>query len=85
MGGSYKGKMLGTYGKTACFSFDFFKIITAGEGGAVITNDDAVYENCHTYSDHGHSHIGNNRGMEAHPVLGMNLRISELHARNNFV
>ncbi len=80
MGGSYKGKMLGTYGKTACFSFDFFKIITAGEGGAVITNDDAVYENCHTYSDHGHSHIGNNRGMEAHPVLGMNLRISELHA-----
>ncbi len=80
LGGSYKGKMLGTFGKVACYSFDFFKLITAGEGGAVITNDDDVYTTAHTWSDHGHSHIGDNRGAEDHPILGTNYRISELHA-----
>ncbi|MGQ1786967.1 MULTISPECIES: DegT/DnrJ/EryC1/StrS family aminotransferase [unclassified Saccharicrinis] len=80
LGGSYKGKMLGTFGKVACYSFDFFKLITAGEGGAVLTNDECVYNTAHTWSDHGHSHIGNNRGAEEHPILGTNYRISELHA-----
>ncbi len=80
LGGSFKGKMLGTFGKVACYSFDFFKLITAGEGGAVITNDDEVYNTAHMWSDHGHSHIGNNRGAEEHPIMGTNYRISELHA-----
>ena len=80
LGGSYKGKMLGTFGKVACYSFDFFKLITAGEGGAIITNDECVYTTAHTYSDHGHSHIGDNRGAEDHPILGTNYRIGELNA-----
>ncbi len=80
LGGSYKGKMLGTFGKVACYSFDFFKLITAGEGGAIITNDECVYTTAHTYSDHGHSHIGDNRGAEEHPILGTNYRIGELNA-----
>lgn len=80
LGASYQGKYLGTFGKTASYSFDFFKIITAGEGGCVITNDDTVYENMHTYSDHGHNHQGNNRGAEAHPNLGYNFRMGELNA-----
>lgn len=80
LGGSFKGKMLGTFGNIGCFSFDFFKLVTAGEGGAIITNDDDIYETAHTYSDHGHSHQGNNRGAEAHAILGTNFRISELHA-----
>ncbi len=80
LGGSYKGKPLGSFGDVACYSFDFFKIITAGEGGAVITNSDEIYEKAHTWSDHGHNHIGDNRGAEDHPILGTNYRISELHA-----
>ncbi|NPA37089.1 MAG: DegT/DnrJ/EryC1/StrS family aminotransferase [Chlorobi bacterium] len=80
LGGSYKGKPLGTFGDVACFSFDFFKIITAGEGGAVITNSDEIYEKAHTWSDHGHNHVGDNRGAEDHPILGTNYRMSELHA-----
>ncbi len=80
LGGSFNGKMLGTFGKVACFSFDFFKLITAGEGGAVITNDESVYTTAHTWSDHGHSHEGDNRGAEAHAIMGTNYRISELHA-----
>jgi 8-amino-3,8-dideoxy-alpha-D-manno-octulosonate transaminase len=80
MGASYKGAMAGTLGKVGCYSFDFFKIITCGEGGAVVTNDKQVYLNADMYSDHGHDHIGNNRGMEDHPVLGFNFRIGEMNS-----
>jgi 8-amino-3,8-dideoxy-alpha-D-manno-octulosonate transaminase len=80
LGGTYRGKHLGTFGKVGCFSFDFFNVITAGEGGAVITNDPDVYETAHMFGDHGHDHIGDNRGAEQHPILGFNFRISELNA-----
>jgi 8-amino-3,8-dideoxy-alpha-D-manno-octulosonate transaminase len=80
LGATYKGKPVGTFGKVGCFSFDFFKIITAGEGGAVITDDRDVYETAHKFADHGHDHIGDSRGAEQHPILGLNFRISELHA-----
>ncbi len=77
---SYKGKGIGTMGKTGCYSFDFFKIATCGEGGVMVTNDEDVYKNADCYSDHGHSHVGNNRGMEPHPVMGFNYRIGEISA-----
>lgn len=80
IGGSYEGKPLGSYGDLGCFSFDYVKTITCGEGGAIITNNESYYANADKYSDHGHDHIGNNRGAEAHPFLGYNFRISELHA-----
>jgi len=79
-GASYKGTSVGLFGKAGSFSFDFFKIATAGEGGIFITNDEETYKLADAYSDHGHNHVGNNRGMEQHPVLGFNYRISELHA-----
>ena len=79
-GSSYKGTATGLFGKAGSFSFDFFKIATAGEGGVIITNDEKVYLNATYYSDHGHNHEGNNRGMENHSILGINYRISELHA-----
>jgi len=80
IGGTYKGKPLGSIGDLGCFSFDFVKTITCGEGGAVITNNTKYYTNADHYSDHGHDHIGMDRGAEAHPFLGYNFRISELHA-----
>lgn len=80
IGGSYNGKPLGSIGDLGCFSFDFVKTITCGEGGAVITNNKDYYLNADHFSDHGHDHIGNDRGAETHPFLGYNFRISELHA-----
>ncbi len=80
IGGTYKGKPLGSIGDLGCFSFDFVKTITCGEGGAVITNNKAYYTSADHYSDHGHDHIGKDRGAETHPFLGYNFRISELHA-----
>ncbi len=80
IGGSYEGKPLGSYGDIGCFSFDYVKTITCGEGGALITNNEAFYRNADHYSDHGHDHIGKDRGAEGHPFMGFNYRISELHA-----
>lgn len=80
IGASYNGQFAGTFGSMGCFSFDFVKTITCGEGGAVITNDNSLYEKSHAFSDHGHDHIGNDRGAENHPFIGLNFRISELHA-----
>lgn len=77
---TYKGTATGAFGVAGSYSFDFFKIATAGEGGVLVTNDKDVYLNATYYSDHGHNHEGNNRGMEQHPILGFNYRISEVHA-----
>jgi len=80
IGASYKGKFLGTIGDAGTFSFDFVKTVTCAEGGAVLTNDERVYKNADGYTDHGHDHLGKDRGAELHPFIGYNYRISELHA-----
>ena len=80
LGASFNGKPLGTFGNIAVYSFDFFKTVTAGEGGAILTDDPALYEIATQHADHGHSHVGNNRGAEPHPIIGTNYRISEIHA-----
>lgn len=80
IGGSYQGKPLGSIGDAGCFSFDYVKTITCGEGGGIITPSRELYEKAQAYSDHGHDHIGADRGAEGHPHLGYNYRISELHA-----
>ena len=81
IGGTYKGKMLGTIGHAGTFSFDFVKTITCGEGGVVMTNSKDIYTKCDGYTDHGHDHLGGtDRGADLHPFIGYNFRISELHA-----
>ena len=80
IGGTYKGKPLGSIGHAGTFSFDFVKTITCGEGGVVMTNDKEVYTKADAYTDHGHDHLGVDRGADLHPFLGYNFRISELHA-----
>ncbi|GBC59344.1 glutamine--scyllo-inositol aminotransferase [Desulfonema ishimotonii] len=80
VGGTFRGKALGTFGHMGCFSFDSVKTITCGEGGAVITDDPDLYRRADAYADHGHDHMGDDRGLEAHLFLGGNFRISELNA-----
>jgi len=80
LGATFKGKALGTFGNMGCFSFDSVKTITCGEGGAVVTDDKELYTLGDEFSDHGHDHIGNDRGLEDHPILGTNFRICELNA-----
>jgi 8-amino-3,8-dideoxy-alpha-D-manno-octulosonate transaminase len=80
LGAFYKGKSVGLYGKAGAFSFDYFKIATCGEGGVTITDDEAVYRSMDQVSDHGHTHQGDNRGMEDHHIMGFNFRMGELNA-----
>lgn len=80
IGGSYKNKPLGSIGDIGCFSFDYVKTITCGEGGAIVTNNPKYYTNAEYFSDHGHDHLGKDRGADKHPFIGYNFRISELHA-----
>ncbi len=80
MGAFYKGKSVGLHGVAGSFSFDYFKIATCGEGGITISNDENIYKNIDYVADHGHTHIGSNRGMEEHFVIGSNFRMGEINA-----
>ncbi|MFC1798214.1 DegT/DnrJ/EryC1/StrS family aminotransferase [Thermodesulfobacteriota bacterium] len=80
IGSSFQGKSIGTFGHIGCYSFDPVKTITCGEGGAIITDSEKLYQTAFSFADHGHDHIGNDRGLENHPTLGGNFRISELNA-----
>jgi 8-amino-3,8-dideoxy-alpha-D-manno-octulosonate transaminase len=79
-GASFRGKSLGTFGKVGCFSFDYVKTVTCGEGGAIITDDAQVYDLAQAFTDHGHDHLGADRGADNHPHIGANYRLSELNA-----
>lgn len=80
IGGTFNNKPLGSIGKIGCFSFDYVKTITCGEGGAIITNSKDIFTKAQAYTDHGHDHLGADRGADKHPILGYNFRISELNA-----
>lgn len=51
VGGSYKGKRLGAIGDAGAFSFNYFKNISAGEGGAMFTSNRKIYEKGKIYHD----------------------------------
>jgi dTDP-4-amino-4,6-dideoxygalactose transaminase len=52
-GGSFKGKRLGSWGQAGAYSFNDFKIMSAGEGGALVTNDDILFERAAIFADSG--------------------------------
>jgi 8-amino-3,8-dideoxy-alpha-D-manno-octulosonate transaminase len=79
-GASFHGQSVGTFGKVGCLSFDYVKTITCGEGGAILTDDEETYRLAQAFTDHGHDHVGADRGADNHPHLGTNFRLSELHA-----
>ena len=43
-GGSYKGRPLGSFGEAGCFSLQQYKVITAGEGGIVVTDSPEIFQ-----------------------------------------
>lgn len=77
-GATYKGKKVGTFGHIAAFSLNIFKTITSGDGGAVTTNDNELYERAFAFHDQGHK--PNRTGVEVgnRSVIGMNFRMHEL-------
>ncbi|NDA89889.1 MAG: DegT/DnrJ/EryC1/StrS family aminotransferase [Alphaproteobacteria bacterium] len=78
-GGEYDEKKLGTIGDIGCFSFDFAKTITTGEGGMVVFKDSELFKKGAAYHDHGHENNPNlPRWEDSRSSSGFNYRMSEL-------
>jgi dTDP-4-amino-4,6-dideoxygalactose transaminase len=75
-GSSFGGQNAGTFGFAGSFSFYPTKVITSGEGGMIITDDDAIADEARTYRDQGKAGFTAN----VHTRLGYNWRMSEPHA-----
>jgi dTDP-4-amino-4,6-dideoxygalactose transaminase len=86
-GASVAGKRVGSFGDAAAFSFCTDKIMTTGgEGGMLLTNDEAVYRRAWSYKDHGKNFSSAQRPDHApgfrwlHDSFGTNWRMTELQA-----
>jgi 8-amino-3,8-dideoxy-alpha-D-manno-octulosonate transaminase len=78
MGGMYKDKHLGTIGLAGAYSMDIGKIITTGEGGILVTNDEEVYKIAREYADHGHEQNSTRtRGQDTARMAGFNYKVTE--------
>ena len=84
-GSKYKGKHVGTFGDTGCFSFHPRKAITTGEGGMVTTNDSKLADKICRLRDHGAAMSDLQRHLGArpyllsdHPDAGYNQRMTDL-------
>ncbi|MFH1456495.1 MAG: DegT/DnrJ/EryC1/StrS family aminotransferase [Patescibacteria group bacterium] len=75
-GGEYKGKKCGTMSDIACFSFYGNKIITTGEGGMVVTNNDELASKARKIKDLYHS----DEKRFIHKEIGYNYRMTNLQA-----
>jgi dTDP-4-amino-4,6-dideoxygalactose transaminase len=78
MGGSYRGRPLGSFGKVGCFSFNQFKILTCGEGGALATNDARLYQRAVIHHDPGYRVNGHVGELSAPPHASGSMRASEI-------
>jgi dTDP-4-amino-4,6-dideoxygalactose transaminase len=77
-GGSYKGKRLGSMGDTGAFSFNWFKIISAGEGGALVTDDLRLFERAIIYHDCGTPFWTLEQPITAPIFSGVNMRSNDI-------
>lgn len=87
LGTNYEGQPVGSLADMTTFSFHPVKTVTGGEGGAVTTNDEALYKKLHLLRTHG---ITRDRAEMAHPTddpwyqeqicLGYNYRITDFQA-----
>src|ERR1035437_3121779 len=76
----WKGRKVGTYGATGCFSFQASKNLTAGEGGAVLTNDDELAERLYSFHNNCLARQTASFNFTYRGTRGTNLRLTEFQA-----
>jgi perosamine synthetase len=76
LGSALKGKKAGTFGTMSVFGFYPNKQITTGEGGMILTDDDALADMCVSLRNQGR---GKDAGWLTHERLGYNYRISDIN------
>lgn len=74
-----QGRCLGTFGRAGCFSFSPNKTITTGQGGLVITDDDALAVRLRELKDQGRPVRGTGGG-DVHASIGFNFKLTNLQA-----
>ena len=90
---TYNGKMVGTFGAIASYSFENTKHISCGEGGMVVTDDEALAEKMRKIGGHGFKNLRASEGRirlnqdvfqnpnyKRHDTLGWNYRLPEFNA-----
>ena len=77
LGSEFKKKKIGTLGNIGCFSFHPRKIITTGEGGAIVTNDINLTNKIKALRNHGSELINGNR---EYYYAGLNYRMTDFQA-----
>jgi dTDP-4-amino-4,6-dideoxygalactose transaminase len=74
----WKGKRAGNLGDIGCFSFQASKILPCGEGGAVVTSREDLYDRLHAFQNNGRDRVSGSRNGYLHQ--GTNLRMTEYQA-----
>lgn len=75
----WRSRKVGTYGKAGCFSFQASKNLPSGEGGAILTDDEELYERCYTFHNNGSGLKPPGHGF-AYSGTGDNRRMVEMEA-----
>lgn len=76
LGSRYRQRHLGTFGDAGILSFSAQKIITTGQGGAILTNDKKLYERILKIKDFGRK----TAGVDFHETMGYNFKFTDLQA-----
>lgn len=76
LGSFLDGRHLGTFGDCGCFSFSSQKIVTTGQGGAIVTNDEALFGRMTKMRDFGRA----GGGSDHYLTVGWNLKFTDLQA-----
>ena len=77
--GEYRGKKLGTLGDVGCFSFQNSKNLPAGEGGAIVSNNESLMDLCNSLHNCGRP-VGTVPRTSAYPISGSNFRMQQIQA-----
>jgi perosamine synthetase len=76
LGSRQAGRHLGTFGKIGSFSFSAPKIITTGQGGALVTDDEKIAERMRKIKDFGRV----KPGVDWHDMMGQNFKFTDIQA-----
>lgn len=79
LGSRYHGRMTGSFGDAACFSFHPRKVITTGEGGMVVTDSPEVADRIRSLRNHGLTQ-SNTSGKPECDKIGFNYRLTDIQA-----
>ena len=76
LGSCHAGRHLGTFGCVGSFSFSPAKIITMGQGGALVTDDEQLAQRIRQIKDFGRR----SAGADYHEIIGFNFKLTDLQA-----